>query len=77
VEDAPTKDLLTSQFFTPDEIRQLLVHCRALGCRLGLQTAHGHLRRAEVRASAACCHMRCTAVLSWRALVTVSCALQV
>jgi hypothetical protein len=39
VEDAPAKDLLTSQFFTPDEIRQLLVHCRTLGCRLGLQTA--------------------------------------
>jgi hypothetical protein len=39
VEDAPTKDLLTSQFFTPDEIRQLLVHCRTLGGRLGLQTA--------------------------------------
>ncbi len=39
VEDAPTKDLLTSQFFMPDEIRQLLVHCRTLGSRLGLQTA--------------------------------------
>jgi hypothetical protein len=39
VEDAPTKDLLTSQFFTPDEITQLLVHRRTLGSRLGLQTA--------------------------------------
>ena len=39
VEDAPTKDLLTSKFFTPDEIKQLLLHCRTLGSRLGLQTA--------------------------------------
>jgi hypothetical protein len=35
----PTKDLLTSKFFTPDEIKQLLLHCRTLGSRLGLQTA--------------------------------------
>ncbi len=39
VEDAPTKDLLTSKCFTPDEIKQLLLHCRTLGSRLGLQTA--------------------------------------
>jgi hypothetical protein len=35
----PTKDLLTSKFFTPDEVKQLLLHCRMLGSRLGLQTA--------------------------------------
>jgi hypothetical protein len=39
VEEAPTKDSLTAQFFTPSEISQLLVHCRTLGSRLGLQTA--------------------------------------
>jgi hypothetical protein len=39
VEEAPTKDSLTAQFFTPSEISQLLVRCRALGSRLGLQTA--------------------------------------
>ncbi len=39
MDDAPTKDLLTSKCFTPDEIKQLLLHCRMLGSRLGLQTA--------------------------------------
>jgi hypothetical protein len=39
VEEAPSKDSLTAQFFTPNEISQLLVHCRMLGSRLGLQTA--------------------------------------
>ncbi len=40
VEEArPTKDSLTAQFFNPNEISQLLVHCRTLGSRLGLQIA--------------------------------------
>ncbi len=72
VEDAPTKDLLTSQFFTPDEIRQLLVHCRTAA-----MVTMGIYGRLPVRASAACWHIRCTIVLSWGALVTVGYALQV
>jgi hypothetical protein len=39
IEKAPTKDSLTAQFFTLSEISQLLMHCRTLGSRLGLQTA--------------------------------------
>jgi hypothetical protein len=39
IEEAPTKDSLTAQFFTLSEISQLLMHCRTLGSRLGLQTA--------------------------------------
>ena len=39
VEEAPTKDLLTSQFLTPEELRALLGNCRRQGTRLGLQTA--------------------------------------
>jgi hypothetical protein len=39
VVDAPTKDLLTSQFFTTDELRRVLLHCRGLGSWLGLQIA--------------------------------------
>ena len=38
VEEAPTMDSLTAQFFTPSEISQLLVHCRTLGRRLGQHT---------------------------------------
>ena len=33
------EDSLTAQFFTLSEISQLLMHCRTLGSRLGLQTA--------------------------------------
>ncbi len=39
METAPTKDLPTSQFFTPEALRSLLVACRKQANRLGLQTA--------------------------------------